>query len=47
MQYHRAGETGLIPFRTRRIFNVGSDRYFAVRDGRDCGPFVDQQQAEI
>ena len=43
---HRDGETGLLPFRTRRVFNVGTQWYFAVRDGKDCGPFENQQEAE-
>ena len=43
---HRIGETGLLPFRTRRVFNIGTEWYFAVRDGKDCGPFENQQDAE-
>jgi len=43
---HRLGETGLLPFRTQRVFNIGSDWYFAVRDGKDCGPFENQQDAQ-
>ena len=43
---HRTGENGLLPFRTRRIFNVGSDWFFAVRDGNDCGPFKNIEEAE-
>ena len=43
---HRAGETGLLPFRTRRVFNIGAEWFFAVRGGQDCGPFENQQQAE-
>lgn len=44
---HRLGETGLLPFRTSRVFNIGSEWYFAVRDGQDCGPFENKQDAEI
>lgn len=44
---HRIGETGLLPFRTRRVFNIGSEWFFAVRGGKDCGPFKSQQDAEI
>ncbi|MDH5394962.1 MAG: DUF6316 family protein [Gammaproteobacteria bacterium] len=44
---YRLGETGLLPFRTRRVFNVGAKWYFAVRDGSDCGPFENQQDAEV
>mgnify|MGYP007065671021 CR=1 FL=1 len=43
---HRTGETGLLPFRTHRVFNVGAEWFFAVRDGKDYGPFENQQQAE-
>lgn len=42
---HRAGENGLLPFRTERVFNKGNDWFFAVRGGEDCGPFQDQQEA--
>ena len=42
---HRIGETGLLPFRTGRVFNVGSQWFFAVRDGKDCGPFETQFDA--
>lgn len=44
---HRIGETGLLPFRARCVFNIGSDWFFAVRGGKSCGPFKDQQDAEI
>jgi len=43
---HRLGETGLLPFRTRRVFNIGTDWYFAVRDGKNCGPFENQEEAQ-
>lgn len=42
---HRAGENGLLPFRTTRIFNIGPEWFFAVRDGKDCGPFESKQNA--
>lgn len=42
---HRIGENGLLPFRTSRVFNIGTDWFFAVRDGKDCGPFENQQDA--
>lgn len=41
----RIGETGLLPFRTGRVFNVGSEWFFAVREGEDCGPFKSMQEA--
>lgn len=43
---HRTGENGLLPFRTRRVFNVGTEWFFAVREGKDCGPFENMQDAE-
>ena len=43
---HRNGETGLLPFRTRRVFNVGNDWFFAVRSENDQGPFDNQVSAE-
>ena len=43
---HRLGETGLLPFRTRRVFNIGTDWYFAVRDGGDCGPYKNEEDAQ-
>lgn len=43
---HRIGEIGLLPFRTRRIFNVGTDWFFAVRGEEDCGPFENMLDAE-
>ena len=43
---HRVGENGLLPFRTGRVFNIGSEWFFAVREGKDCGPFENMQEAE-
>lgn len=43
---HRVGENGLLPFRTQRIFNVGSEWFFAMRGGKDCGPFNTAHDAE-
>lgn len=45
MEY-RIGEMGLLPFRTSRVFNVGTEWFFAVRDGNDCGPFDNRDDAE-
>lgn len=42
----RVGESGLLPFRTRRVFNVGTEWFFAVRDGENYGPFENMQTAE-
>lgn len=46
MEKHRAGETGSIPFRTGRVFNVGMQWYFATREGTDQGPFNGRDNAE-
>ncbi len=43
---HRIGENGLLPFRTPRVFNIGTEWFFAVRDGKDCGPFENVQDAK-
>lgn len=43
---HRVGENGLLPFRTGRVFNIGTEWFFAVREGKDCGPFKNMQEAE-
>lgn len=42
----RTGESGLLPFRTRRIFNIGAEWFFAVRDEKDRGPFENMLDAE-
>ena len=44
---HRTGESGLVPFRTRRVFNIGTKWFFAIRGGKDCGPFENQVDAEF
>jgi hypothetical protein len=46
MEKHRTGETGSIPFRTGRVFNVGMQWYFATREGTDQGPFNGRDNAE-
>ena len=43
---HRVGENGLLPFRTQRVFNVGAKWFFALRGGKDCGPFESMQEAQ-
>jgi hypothetical protein len=46
MCQHRTGETGSIPFRSGRLFNVGMQWYFATREGIDQGPFPEKNDAE-
>lgn len=43
---HREGESGPVPFRTGRIFNVGVEWYFSTRGGIDRGPYDDKKEAE-
>ena len=42
---HRVGENGVLPYRTTRVFNIGPEWFFAVRDGKDRGPFESKQNA--
>ena len=43
---HRVGENGLLPFRTKRVFNIDTKWYFAMRGGNECGPFETMQEAQ-
>jgi hypothetical protein len=43
---NRLGESCPVPFRSGRFFNVGSQWYFACREGFDKGPFESRQRAE-
>ncbi len=47
MEILRKGESGVIPFRSGRFFNVETKWYFASREGIDHGPFDSKQQAEV
>lgn len=47
MDILRKGESGAIPFRSGRFFNVETKWYFASREGIDHGPFDSKQQAEV
>ena len=47
MQTLRKGESGIIPFRTGRFFNIETNWYFSTREGIDHGPFESKQQAEM
>ena len=46
MEQHRQSETGSIPFRTGRFFNVGANWFFATRETIDQGPFPTRMEAE-
>lgn len=46
MEKRRLGESGPIPFRTGRFFNVGVNWYFATREAIDQGPFRSRSEAE-
>ncbi|MBZ2170124.1 MULTISPECIES: DUF6316 family protein [Marinobacter] len=44
--HRRTGEAGPTPFRSSRFFSVGSQWYFATREGFDSGPFASRERAE-
>jgi hypothetical protein len=44
---YRNGESGILPFRTGRIFNFDNLWYFAAREGGDFGPFENKADAEV
>ncbi|QSP96106.1 hypothetical protein LPB19_06885 [Marinobacter salinisoli] len=44
--HRRTGEAGPAPFRSSRFFNVGSQWYFATREGFESGPFASRERAE-
>ncbi|MDH5191126.1 MAG: DUF6316 family protein [Gammaproteobacteria bacterium] len=46
MGLRRKGEEGHSPFRSARVFNVGTEWYFATREGKDVGPFESKDDAE-
>ena len=46
MEKRRQGESGAVPFRTGRFFNVGVNWYFATREAIDQGPFYSRKEAE-
>ena len=43
----RKGESGVIPFRSGRFFNVEAQWYFTSREGIDHGPFDSKHDAEV
>lgn len=47
MDMIRKGESGVIPFRSGRFFNVETKWYFTSREGIDYGPFDSKHEAEI
>ena len=47
MQILRRGESGVIPFRSGRFFNVETKWYFTSREDIDHGPFDSKYDAEI
>ncbi len=44
MNENREGESGPAPFRSGRMFSIGTDWYFATREG-DRGPFRTREEA--
>jgi len=47
MDMLRKGESGVIPFRSGRFFNVETQWYFTSREGIDHGPFDSKHNAEV
>jgi len=45
MEVNRKGETGAIPYRTGRFFNVDAKWYYASRGGIDHGPYSNKSDA--
>ncbi len=41
----RTGESGNIPFRSGRFYNVDSKWYFSSREQSDIGPFQNKDEA--
>lgn len=46
MSPKRKGEDVNYPFRSQRIFTVGSEWYFTTREGKDVGPFKNKEDTE-
>lgn len=47
MDMIRRGESGVIPFRSGRYFNVEAKWYFSSREGIDHGPYDSKYDAEV
>ena len=45
MNQNRKGESGPAPFRSGRMFSIGTAWFFATREG-DKGPFASREEAE-
>jgi len=43
---NRHGESGNIPFRSGRFYNVDSEWYYCSRENSDIGPFHNRQDAD-
>lgn len=43
---NRKGESGGVPFRSGRFYNVGDEWFFAIRRGEDKGPYKTKQSAK-
>ncbi len=41
----RQGESGNIPFRSGRFYNIDSNWYFSSREQSDIGPFPNKEEA--
>lgn len=47
MDMIRKGESGMIPFRSGRFFNIDTKWYYSSREGFDHGPFDTKSDAEV
>lgn len=46
MKSKRFGEEGPVPYRTERIYSVGSEWFFSVRKGTEQGPYETEEAAK-
>ncbi|MDH5181979.1 MAG: DUF6316 family protein [Gammaproteobacteria bacterium] len=46
MNRNRFGEDGPVPYRTDRVYRVGSEWFFSVRKGTDHGPYATEEEAK-
>lgn len=45
MERNRRGESGSVPYRTGRFFNVDSQWFYSTRECLDHGPFITKHMA--
>lgn len=47
MDVNRYGEQGNVQLRSERLFQEGSDWFFAIRRGVDQGPYTSEMEARL